>query len=240
MHFRKQECCLVLELLLLPLVTGFSGNSEQNINAATGSNITLNVLKKQLGPYKRLTWLHTTKQKILEYNYGGTKTIFNSRFKHRVKLDNTSGALSIYNLRKEDRGTYYLRLLNENEREWVITLKVFDPVFKPSIKINRSEDLTGYCYLRLSCEVQEQPDTYTWYGDSGPLPQMEPGDVLEITITPQNKSAFYTCQVSNPISSKNDTVYFTPPCSLAKSSGLHWIATWHVAMAPITLAILLT
>ncbi|XP_021537578.1 CD48 antigen isoform X3 [Neomonachus schauinslandi] len=57
--------------------------------------------------------------------------------------------------------------------------------------------------------------------------------VLEITVEPQNYSKFYTCQASNPVSSKNDTVYFTLPCKLARSSGVAWIATWLMVMVPI-------
>lgn len=97
-----------------------------------------------------------------------------------------------------------------------------DPVPKPSIEIEKTEELTDSCHLRLLCEVKVQEDQradYTWYGNSGPFPPRNPGNVLELTITPQNKSTFYTCQVSNPVSSENDTVYFHPPCSLGKNPG---------------------
>lgn len=94
-------------------------------NAPTGSNITLNVLKKDLGSYTRLTWLHTTKQKIIEYEYNDTETIYDSVFKGRVKLDHTSGELHISNVRKEDKGLYYMRVFSETEKEYTITLNVF-------------------------------------------------------------------------------------------------------------------
>ncbi|XP_034865840.1 CD48 antigen isoform X2 [Mirounga angustirostris] len=64
--------------------------------------------------------------------------------------------------------------------------------------------------------------------------------VLEITVEPQNYSKFYTCQASNPVSSKNDTVYFTLPCKLARSSGVAWIATWLMVMVPIVPGLLWT
>uniref|UniRef100_A0A8C2MGN0 CD48 antigen n=1 Tax=Cricetulus griseus TaxID=10029 RepID=A0A8C2MGN0_CRIGR len=128
-HFRRQEWCRVLEmLLLLPLISGFSDRSElkelKEI-ATTGSNITLQVFKQQLGPYKYLTWLYTKKQKILEHEYNGAETIFDSVFKGRVELNHTNGALRIYNVRKEDKGHYYMRVLNETEKQEEITLDVF-------------------------------------------------------------------------------------------------------------------
>lgn len=102
-----------------------AGHSIPDINATTGSNVTLKIHKDPLGPYKRITWLHTKNQKILEYNYNSTKTIFESEFKGRVYLEENNGALHISNVRKEDKGTYYMRVLRETENELKITLEVF-------------------------------------------------------------------------------------------------------------------
>lgn len=234
---RKRRWCLVLQSLLLFVVTGFQDHSVPEVNATIGSNVTLSIHKEILRPYNRLTWLHTTNQKILEYYLTPRrKIIFDSVFKNRVDVEETNGELYIYNVRKEDQGIYYLRVLHETEEEWKIILKVFDPVPEPSIEINKTEDLAGSCHLKLSCEVEDQEGQrvdYTWYENSGPFPPMDPGNVLELIITPQNKSTFYTCQVSNPASSRNDTVYFFPPCTLARSCGVHWIATWLVAITTL-------
>ncbi|KAL1769627.1 CD48 antigen [Sigmodon hispidus] len=240
-YLREREWCLVLQLLLLPLITGFQDYSLPDVVASTGSNTTLHGLKKQPAVYKRLTWLYTSKQKILECEYNKSAKIYNSRFKSRIKFDSISGALHIYDVSREDQGVYYMRLLTEIEEEYRTFLTVFDPVSTPSIKIEKAEkDLADSCHMKLLCEVEDQNVNYTWYGDSGPLPQDGPGDVLEITTAPQNRSAFYTCQVRNPASNKNDTVYFIPPCSLARSSGVLWIASWLVLLVPIVHAILLT
>ncbi|XP_051042243.1 CD48 antigen [Phodopus roborovskii] len=236
--FRKREWCLDLLLLLL-LTMGLPDHSVPREIATTGSNITLQAFKGQLESYKYLTWLYTTKQKILEYAYNKKETIFDSAFKGRVKLNHTSGALHIYNVRKEDKGDYYMRVLNETEKEYNIILDVFDPVSKPFIKFE-TKNLPGSCHLKLSCKIEQQNVQYTWYDDSGSLPKDRTGDVLERIVTPQNRSTFYTCEVHNPASSKNDTVYFTLPCTVARSSGVRWIATWIVVMVPIIHAILLT
>ncbi|XP_021054248.1 CD48 antigen [Mus pahari] len=165
MCLRKQGWCLVLELLLLPLGTGFQGLFVTIVTTVDGFSAQDNIRTIDIGA---------------------------------------------------------------------------DPVPKPSIEIEKREESTDSCHLRLSCEVEDQHVDYTWYESSGPFPKKSPGYVLELTVTPQNKSTFYTCQVSNPVSSKNDTVYFEPPCKLARSSGVHWIATWLVVTTLIIHRILLT
>ena len=98
-------------------------HSELEINAKTGSNITLQ-FKKPLGTYRHITWLYTTKQKILEYEYMGAKITY-AGYQGRVNLDNITGALQIYNIRKEDKGNYYMRVLKETEEEYRKILNVF-------------------------------------------------------------------------------------------------------------------
>lgn len=82
-----------------------------------------------------------------------------------------------------------------------------DPVPQPDIEI-KAQRINNSCHLVLSCITPDQSLNYTWYRGSGtPLKEFQ-GAVLEITMTPQNHS-FYTCQVSNPVSHKNKTIYLT-------------------------------
>ena len=73
------------------------------------------------------------------------------------------------------------------------------------------------CHLMLSCGIQDQYVTYTWYWESGSFPKQLQSSVLEDVHMPQSYSKSYTCQVSNPISSQNDTIHFTSPCVQGKS-----------------------
>lgn len=240
MNDRKRDCFLLLELLLLPvLVIGVQDHSAQPTVVMTGSNVILKTSMNRLGHYKRLTWLYTNKQKILEHS--NEIKYFNTKFKDRVMLDLETGALHLYDVRRMDSGDYYLRVVyKERENESKITLKVFDPVPKPVITFEMRKESSNSCYLKLSCTVKDQDVDYVWYKDSGPFSKENKSDMLEITVNPQNYSTFYTCQVSNPVSSKNDTMYFTPPCVLARSAGVTWIATWLVPLTPIILYSLLT
>ncbi|TKC48402.1 hypothetical protein EI555_001953, partial [Monodon monoceros] len=179
--------------------------------AISSSNISLSISSLPRN-YKTLTWFYTTDQKIVEWESGQLK-YFNTKFKDRVRLDLQSGTLHIHNVQKEDSSTYLLMVLKDPgyEDEWKISLVVLDPVPKPVIEVKKTQEVNK-CHLTLSCVIQDQPVNYTWYAES--LPKESRSSVLEVTHTPQNYSSSYTCQVSNPVSSQNNTVNFTSPCVL--------------------------
>uniref|UniRef100_A0A8C3WQ17 CD48 molecule n=1 Tax=Catagonus wagneri TaxID=51154 RepID=A0A8C3WQ17_9CETA len=243
MYSRSLECCLALGLLQLPhlfLAIGIQGGSEYSEFVISGGNVSLQIsdLPKN---YKSLTWFYTTDQKIVEWESGELK-YFDTKFKGRTRLDLQTGALHIQNVQKEDKSTYRLKVDADtsSEKNWVITLMVLDPVPKPVITIRKTEEMNNSCYLILSCVIQDQDVTYTWYEESGPFPKELQNSKLEITLVPQNYSRFYTCQVSNPVSSQNDTVYFASFCHPALSSGIAWTAPWLVIMVATVLGLLWT
>uniref|UniRef100_A0A8C9AF77 CD48 antigen n=1 Tax=Prolemur simus TaxID=1328070 RepID=A0A8C9AF77_PROSS len=245
MSSRGWEWCLAVELLLLPLLL-LATNTQDHLTCevivVSGSNVSLQIFKSLPDNYKQLTWFYTIHQKIVEWDSGKSK-YFDSKFKGRVMLDPQSGALNIYNVQKEDSSTYLMRVSNATgkEQEWKILLEVLDPVPTPAIKIEKTEETNNICHLKLSCVIPDRSVNCTWYGDSGPFSVACQNSVLELRVPePQKYSKFYTCKVSNPVSSKNDTVYFTPPCTLARSSGVDWIASWLVVMVPTSLGLLLT
>ncbi|XP_012494985.1 PREDICTED: CD48 antigen isoform X2 [Propithecus coquereli] len=244
MSLRRWEWCLAAELLLLPLLL-LATNTQDHLTSAmtvvSGSNVSLQISEGLPDNYEQLTWFYTIDQKIVEWDSGKSK-YFDSKFKGRVMLDPQSGALNIYNVQKEDSSTYLMRVSNATgkEQEWKVLLEVLDPVRAPVIKIEKTEETNNICYLKLSCVISDQSVNCTWYGDSGPFSEACQNSALELRVPePQKYSKFYTCQVSNPVSSKNDTVYFTPPCTLARSSGVDWIASWLVVIVPTILGLLL-
>nr|XP_019573709.1 PREDICTED: CD48 antigen isoform X1 [Rhinolophus sinicus] len=238
--------CLALELLLLPplfLKTSIqAGHSEHPVFAVSGSNVSLQISNLP-DNHKKLTWFYTTNQKIVEWESNKPEPYyFHSKFKDRLTLDHRNGTLHIYKVLKTDSSTYVLKVLKEAgaEEEWKIPLQVFNPVPKPEIKIKELQEVNNSCHLILSCVIVNQSLNYTWYRDSGPVPKELQSGELEITIKPQNYSRFYTCQVSNPVSKSNNTVYFTSTCKPARSSGVAWIATWLVVMVSTILGLPLT
>ncbi|XP_006922947.1 CD48 antigen [Pteropus alecto] len=236
-----QQALEILLLLHLFLETSIQGCSEQLI-VVSGSNVSLQICNLP-DKYKKLTWFYTDTQKIVEWESNTPKPhYFNSKFKDRVTFDHQNGTLHIYKVRKEDSSTYLLKILKEagTEEERKIFLKVFDPVSKPVINITKIKEVNNSCYLNLSCVAWGQSLNYTWYRDSGPFPKELWSSKLVINVEPQNYSKFYICQVSNPVSNKNRTVYFTSACEQAPASGVAWIATWLVVMVLTALGFLLT
>ncbi|XP_019677874.3 CD48 antigen isoform X1 [Felis catus] len=212
MRPQRQKWFIPLGLLLLPhLLLANIQDASDEMTVISGSNVTLKI-SNVTHNYKQLAWFYNDNQKIVEQESKGPK-YFKSQFKDRVRLglDHT---LFIYNVRKEDSSTYILKVLKESGKEisQYISLKVLDPVPEPVIKIEKIQEESNRCHLKLSCEIEGL--SASWYGDSRPFPKEIHSNVLEITVNPQNYSKSYTCQVSNAVSSKNDTVYFTLPCTL--------------------------
>ncbi|XP_054419379.1 CD48 antigen [Pteronotus mesoamericanus] len=240
------KLCVALELLLLLhcfLETGVQGHPDYLLSAVSGSNVHLQISKLSDNNYLRLTLFYNRNQKILEWESNEPNPYyFKTASKDKVTLDRQNGILDIYNVQKEDASTYLLKVMIEsgNEEVWNIQLKVYDPVPKPVIKIEKTQQVNNSCFLILSCVIPDKSVNYTWYKESGPFPKELQSDVLEISIEPEDYSKFYTCQVSNPVSSNNDTVYFTSACTPAQSSGVAWIAAWLVVIVPTILGLLLT
>lgn len=250
----RWDWCSALKLLLLPvLATGIPDQSgTKAITLLSGSNVTLQGSRELLDNYTQGTWFYNTSQKIVEWDLSsssssGSINYFNTGLKQRVSFDPQSAALHMYNAQKEDSSTYILRESTDDgaEREIKIMLEVFDPVPEAVIEIEMAKKEGEDCRVTLSCKIPDGPVNSTWYGDSGPFPKefhrsAERRSVLDVTLTPQNQSRLYTCQISNPVSSQNDTVYFLPPCTLVRSSGVTPIVTWLMVLVPIIPVLLLT
>ncbi|XP_059529333.1 CD48 antigen [Myotis daubentonii] len=235
--------CLVLQLLLPYCFseTSIPGQSADPKFALSGSNVSLRSSNLPEN-YQRLDWFYSPDLKILEWEtHQPNPHYFDTKFKDRVTLGRQDGALHIYNVQEEDSSTYILKMLLKSgfEEERRIPLKVLDPVPKPDITIEKTQEMNNSCDLILSCMVRNQAVNYTWYGDSGRISEERQSGVLNITVIPQSYSKFYKCEVSNPVSHSSDTVYFTSHCQLARSSGVAWIPAWLMVMVPTILGLLL-
>ncbi|XP_006895599.1 PREDICTED: CD48 antigen [Elephantulus edwardii] len=213
------------------------------MNALSGSNVHLNIPTFELKKYKELTWGYGN-QKIVEWDLNSKEKpeYFKNINEKKYPLE-SNGILTICNVTAKDSNTYYLKAVRQNGSEWsyFIRLLVHDPLSKPVIKVKTRKEVKSQesCYVKLLCDTSDESINYTWYRDSGPLPQKLQNNTLEITHYPKNFSKFYTCQVSNSMSNNNDTVYFISPCVLAQSSGVAWIATGLVIMVPVIYTLLL-
>uniref|UniRef100_A0A8C9PD33 Ig-like domain-containing protein n=1 Tax=Spermophilus dauricus TaxID=99837 RepID=A0A8C9PD33_SPEDA len=213
--------------------------SYQSTTVVSGSNVSLQIPEDLLGNYKQLIWFYNPQQKIVEWYVSSSPTYYKSPLKLRIHLDPQSPAhLHIHQVQKEDSSTYIL--WTEGDGASQKSFFQLNPVPEPVIEIEKAEEVNGNCYLNLSCVIEDESASYVWYGDSGPFSNEFQKKVLEVSVNPQNQSRFYTCKASNPVSSKNDTVYFIPPCTLARSSEITWIVSWWMVMVPTAAGFLLT
>ncbi|KAM9688636.1 CD48 antigen [Trichechus inunguis] len=242
MCYRGKEWYLVLELLLLPQlfrVNSIQARSEHRVFAVTGSTMSLDVPKP--GSYRQFAWIYLAdSQKIVERIVNQQPTWFQPALQGRVHLEN-NGTLYIYRVQKNDSTQYLLQALETSgvEQESLFLLEVHDPVSKPVIKAEEKKEENNSCYLKLLCETLSKSVNYTWYVDSELSQQERQNAVFEIRLKPEYHPKSFTCKVSNPVSSQSDKVYFIPPCDVARSSGVAWIATWLVVMVPVVLSLLL-
>lgn len=244
MYSEGLKWCLALQLLLPCCFTETSiqGQSADPKFALSGSNVSLRSSNLPEN-YQRLDWFYSPDLKILEWEtHQPNPHYFDTKFKRRVKLGE-NGTLHICNVQEKDSSTYILKVLlkSQFEEERRIPLKVFDPVPKPDVTIEKTQEMNNSCDLILSCMVRNPSVSYTWYGDSGPISENLQSGVLNITVIPQNYSRFYKCEVSNPVSRNSNTVYFISHCQLARSSGVAWIPAWLMVMimVPTILGLLL-
>ncbi|XP_012584319.1 PREDICTED: CD48 antigen isoform X2 [Condylura cristata] len=239
MYRRRWERCLFLLLFLRE--PGTQGQPEAQ-KALSGYKVTL--FFPELPDYKDFTLLFG-KKSIATYTAGNFKD-FENEFKGRVHFVK-NGVLTIYNVQKNDSGIYTLKRWNYEgkEEEAMIQLQVFDPVPQPTL----TQDLkkgNNSCILTLSCYVSDTFVCYTWFREGKHLPEFQ-DSVIEVIIDHQNYSSSYTCMVSNPLDSKNVTVFWTASmlellsCTQAPSfAGRACIANWLVVVLPIVLGLLLT
>ncbi|XP_037360357.1 CD48 antigen [Talpa occidentalis] len=235
MYWQGWEWCLVLQLLFL-LETGIQGQPEHKVTALAGSNVRL--LMPHSGKYREVSWFFNTSKKIVLWD-SGELTYFDNEMKSRIHLDQ-SRTLHISRVQKSDSSTYICEVVsNEGKIEQkTIQLQVFGPVPQPVLKQEMIKKVNSNCFLNLSCVVRDPSVSYSWYGESGLLPEFQHG-MLELIVNQQNYSDFYTCNVSNPFEWKKATINVSSLCVPGASSVRAWPVHWLVVMLPTVLGLLL-
>uniref|UniRef100_A0A8C4P6D4 CD58 molecule n=1 Tax=Dromaius novaehollandiae TaxID=8790 RepID=A0A8C4P6D4_DRONO len=105
-----------------------------------------------------ITW-KKNKDKIAEWEEQ-SQTVYFTSLRNRGLLNKETGSLTIFNLEKNDAGTYTLEYLPIDEKNAVLTfmLTVLDPPSEPTISCNISGD-----NLMLTCAADfKKPLTYSW------------------------------------------------------------------------------
>ncbi|XP_059269491.1 CD48 antigen isoform X2 [Mustela nigripes] len=165
---------------------------------------------------------------------------------HRVTaISGTNVCLPISNLPAKYIQLTWFYTTNQKILEWESNqILLFDSEFKGRVSLGQNQNLcihnvqkndSSTYILRVLTDSGTEKEWHTRLEVYGLQ-----NSVLDIIVEPNNYSTFYTCQLSNPVSSKNDTVYFTPPCKLGRSSAVAWIMTWLIVMVPVVPGLLWT
>ncbi|XP_008589397.1 PREDICTED: natural killer cell receptor 2B4 [Galeopterus variegatus] len=191
-----------------------------------------------LRPHNTQTKAHSVQWKVRLFSHSEYRVIWT--WKNGSHLDNESStldsfdnkfnftikdlALCIKAAQQQDSGLYCLEVTDISGKvcRTQFQVLIFDPVEKPHLQVQVKVLDTGKCQVALNCSVSKDGNvSYAWYRGSeliqtaGNLTSWEEQiDVDGLHI--------YTCNVSNPVSWKNDTHNLTQSCLRAYQEFRFW------------------
>ncbi|XP_042349966.1 nucleolar and coiled-body phosphoprotein 1-like isoform X2 [Plectropomus leopardus] len=184
-----------------------------------------------------ILWKHNG-NKVVEFN-GNEEHVYKP-FKDRITLDWVSAELDIANLRFEDSGEYELEVeINKGLRRSLYKLEVIDEVAKPTISCEMNDGGSSNGSGKLVCSAEpRQPQslmTFEWRSKE----KVQPGPNLTISLGGRHDDEVYSCNVSNPLSSKAAT-FTAKDCYSDKSSSTAIIASVVCILLIVLLALGIT
>ncbi|KAI5616393.1 hypothetical protein C0J50_24060, partial [Silurus asotus] len=146
---------------------------------------------------------------------GETVTEISERFKERLQLDRTSGALTIRNISRNHSGVYLLHVITGrlSSRTFRVSVYVSTPVINRNRK--RSVLFTESCSLLCSVENGEDVNL-SWYRENERISITNNTDLsvplnLPLQIQHHEKNT-YICVSANPVSNKTTSVSISQLC----------------------------
>ncbi|XP_004414700.1 PREDICTED: lymphocyte function-associated antigen 3 [Odobenus rosmarus divergens] len=143
-----------------------------------------------------------SKDKVIEWEAGSPVHVF-PPFVGRVRLDTTSGSLTIFNLTSSDEAEY--RIESPSFGDILFTLNVIDPLPSPTLNCtSTAEDITVRCRIPESYNHTEFLN-YSWNCFSTLCENSS--DPSEVLIKKKNDlSQEIQCIVSNPLSKQTSSL----------------------------------
>ncbi|XP_031433472.2 SLAM family member 5-like [Clupea harengus] len=151
-----------------------------------------------------ITWKHNKNKAAEWFEKDDVPTYFDI-FESVTTLDMQTWALNISNLQPHFSGKYSAEVNNKDPTTFV-TLTVIDAVSQPNIT-----QVCNPSSCTLTCKATEDEHSqYTWTDSRG---ERKDGPVWTVENRAEDQDVTYTCNVRNPVSSKNET--FTVPRRIA-------------------------
>ncbi|XP_044530928.1 natural killer cell receptor 2B4-like [Gracilinanus agilis] len=202
--------------------TSGSEMEKTNMNVTTGTHIELQpVWPQRYSASSDFTWFVklTSTQKtyqILNWRNGSKVTFKNDMFQNRVNVTAENLTLFINSVQKQDSGLYYMTITNPKGHVDITTqfqVSVYDPVQEPELQVTWEPWNSTLCHVNLSCLVKGNSNlTYIWYRGREQINTSRQYSHIQLPIQAKNMNNSYTCEVSNPASSRSHTINLTWAC----------------------------
>ncbi|XP_046698613.1 uncharacterized protein LOC124381229 [Silurus meridionalis] len=199
-----------------------AGDEMVTLQKVEGTTITLHTGITGIQSDAHIVWFNgpeKAEKKILNSQMfkGETVTEISERFKERLQLDRSSGALTIRNISRNHSGVYLLQVITEDLSSRTFRVSVYAPVSTPVINLKgkRSGFSTESC--SLLCSVENGEDVkLSWYRENERISITNNTDLsvplnLPLQIQHHEKNT-YICVSANPVSNKTTSLSITQLC----------------------------
>ncbi|XP_077464962.1 lymphocyte function-associated antigen 3 isoform X2 [Stigmatopora argus] len=223
---KMEVCLLVIPVFLAACCTGSKVYKKVGDDIVLKPNIDLN------GPIKSILWKHGY-HKAIEWDADGVEAY--RQFKHRAKVNNVSGEMTILGLIQSDSGTYSteINLSSNTPIHLAVILAVPEPTVLPSCDTESTS-----CTLTCAGNTTgAEPVTYEWmFG-----PTVEKNSTMKFIIQKETfNSEDIKCILRNPVSMKGSQAAKNP--FLAEGTGslkINTGLTVFISLLTVTIVVVL-
>uniref|UniRef100_A0A8C6UAV3 Ig-like domain-containing protein n=1 Tax=Neogobius melanostomus TaxID=47308 RepID=A0A8C6UAV3_9GOBI len=196
---------------------------SEDVTKREGETVVLHVNE----PQKTIDYLwtygsHSPTRALAVVTNGDVIVSNETRFTSRIRLDISSGSMTISNLTIGDSGKFLMQTLTGTERHFNLT--VTGILSTPHLSTVENSPSPWIC--RVNCSVLNSDDVVlSWYRGNTVLSNSSDADVssrLVLTLdVPQNsREDTFTCEAANPISKRTVVFNTTYDISVQKSAVL--------------------
>ncbi|KAF7687043.1 hypothetical protein HF521_015436 [Silurus meridionalis] len=210
--FLSLMCCLL----------SAAGDEMVTLQEVEGTTITLHTGITGIQTDAHIVWFYgpeKAEEKILNSQMfkGETVTEISERFKERLQLDRSSGALTIRNISRNHSGVYLLHVITGRLSSRTFRVSVYAPVSTPVINLRGNRSLFSTESCSLLCSVENGEDVkLSWYRENERISITNNTDLsvplnLPLQIQHHEKNT-YICVSANPVSNKTTSLSITQLC----------------------------
>ncbi|KAK2900514.1 hypothetical protein Q8A67_008629 [Cirrhinus molitorella] len=232
---------LLVLLFLLTFKTGFT--AEIYVFVKMGASVQLDI-QTQLQKIDFILWEKDNSTQIVTYISLMKKANFDSTYKNRVYFNPETFSMTLNNMENTDNGLY-TALANEKTYVAAYNVSVYDEVKAPVLTVNSNQSSSDSCIVNFTCRSHHFTLNSTYNRGSCSQKEVISDGINTLILSCSEKSII--CNLSNPVSSKEDKKYIKELCvnkdqnpeesSSSSSSSTPW---WPVGVGVAAIVLILT